>query len=404
MTLYGYSLSTSAGVFILITIVAIYLLSLIGRVVHATLSAPKTIGRSLEKRHHRIGMQSLTYGLSAVAAGDIKAASYYTKRAHDLLKDDYGLVALLSGLTARLKGDEKEAEKSFQKLLKRDETAFLGIRGLLQTTMDRGDTRYARILARKAYAAHPHQPWIVKTLYGLELKNRDMDAAQKLLDQAQKINALSINNVRIDRAAFALYAKDPAKAYKIAPEFLPAILAILKDWGIREKRRKSLALIKKAWATQPHPDLIEYWISLAPKKAQGNAQRMIQWIEDLNQINPDNADANIYCADIALRFDYTAQANRFLMKAIDLHPTMRAYQLLSHLDPQGGWQDLMVKAHADTAWMCDMTGEIYPDWRAFNAAGDFNTLRWIRPDENRKLSKTSSTHATPFFITDVKAA
>lgn len=397
---FGYGISTSLGVFIIFLLVSLYVGSLVIRAIRAILFTPKTISNAMAKRHHRTGMQSLTYGLSAVAAGDVKAAVYYTKKAQKLLKDDYGLVALLSGLTARLKGDEKQAEKSFKTLLNKDETAFLGIRGLLQTALERGDDRYARVLARQAYNTNPNQPWILKTLYELELKYKNFDEALRLLDKAQKTRLLNKDEAARDRAAIYLETGEVVKAYKSAPQFLPAILAILKIWASEGRRRKCLNLIKKTWAVSPHPDLLDIWISL---KKQDNAQRILAWVEELQRTNTDDASSNLYTAEIALRFHLNAQAKRFLEMAIDDKPTMRAYQLMARIDPaENIWQDLIAKGAQDKTWVCNKTGQIFDQWHAFNGSGQFNTIRWMYP-EGRTI-KNKGAEMQPFFLTDIQKA
>lgn len=401
---FDYRVTTTFGLFVVILMAGIYILSFIGRVVRAVFTAPKTIGHMYERRSFKTGMQSLTYGLSAVAAGDIKAATYYTNKATRLLKDDYGLVALLSGLTARLKGDEKQAETAFKTLLNRDETSFLGLRGLLQTALDRGDYRYARVLARQAYTTNPTQAWIVTTLYDLEIRHKDFDAALPLLKQAVKCGAIDRETACTEEAAIALARGDVAKAYKASPTYLPVVIAILKEWPAAGKRRKSMSLIKRAWMETPHPALMEYWMGLAPKKAQDKPHHLLAWGEDLRLINPDDVSSNLYMADIALRYDFTAQARRCLEKAIQIKPTMRAYQLMARIDVNGGWNDLMPSAAHDKAWICTETGRIFDQWQPFSGQGHFNTVSWNYPDDINRGNLGNDAAQGAFFITDVKAA
>lgn len=396
---FGYSVTTSLGVFVILSLVGLYALSIVWRLVKAVLFAPKTLSASLEKRSQKTGMQSLTYGLSAVAAGDVKAATYYTKKATKLLKDDYGLVALLAGLTARLKGDEKQAEASFKSLLTHDETTFLGIRGLLQTALDKGDDRYARVLAKQAYDKNPRQPWVIKTLYGLELKHKNYDECFILLKQAERLKIFEKAKIKRDRAALYLEMGNSLKAYKTDPEFLPVVIAVLKIWAREGRRRKSMNLIKKIWARSPHPDLLDLWI---PLKKANDAQRIMGWVEDLQRLNPENASANLYVAEIALRYQLNAQAKRFLGLAIESKPTIRAYQLMARVDLTGEWNDLIGDGSSDKAWVCCETGQIYDQWQAFNGQGDFNTIEWAYPQN--QTQKKISNDSYPFFLTGAQAA
>lgn len=404
IALFGYEIAMSFGVFAVAVVFGFYVLSLIVRAIRAVIFAPKMVSEALEKRAYHNGMRSLTYGLSAVAAGDVKTAQHYTARAVKLLNDDYGLVALLSGLTARLKGDEKSAETAFKSLLTRDETSFLGIRGLLQTALDRGDNRYARVLARQAYDAHPHQGWVIKTLYDLECKYRDFDAARPLLKQATKRDIFSKDQAKNEQAAMMLSDGDVARAYKIAPDFLPAILPTLKIWAAADKRRKCLSVIKKAWDQNPHPDLLDVWVGFAPKKALGDSQKMMEWIDKLWERTPDDTSANVYCAEVALRFDDYAKATAFLKKALSNNPTLQTYQLMARIDRDGGWNETIANARHDKAWTCTKTGEIVLAWQPFNSDGDFNTIEWISVDDINPIRAKTLSNSHPFFLTDLTRA
>ena len=402
---FGIQVQTSFGIFAIILIFMFYCIAFIGRVIMAIVNAPRSLSKGYGRYSHKIGMQSLTYGLSAVAAGDAKAAGYYTKKAVRFLKDDYGLVSLLSGLTARLKGDERAAEKAFNALLKRDETSFLGIRGLLQTAIDKGDYRYARVLARKAYAQNPKQSWIIKTLYDLELRHRDVNAALPLLHRGARTGAFDQRQAKQDEAAIALFNDDLKTAYKLAPTYLPVALEMVKHYMAHDKNRRARNLIKDAWTQNPHPQLLDHWMGLAPAKVKENALRMMSHVEDLHRTNMDDASCNLYVANIALRYDFTAQAKRFLEMAIHEKPTMRAYQLMEKIEPMAGWQDLIPTAAQDKTWVCCLTGKVFDQWQAFDNENHFNTIMWNYPDIIRHHSiKTLETTATPFFITDNKAA
>jgi len=402
---FNIQIQTSFGVFAILIITAFYITSFLGRVIMAVINAPRSLSKGYSNYSHKIGMQSLTYGLSAVAAGDAKAANYYTKKAVRFLTDDYGLVALLSGLTARLKGDEKAAEKSFNSLLKREETSFLGIRGLLQTAIDRGDYRYARVLARKAYDQNPKQPWIIKTLYNLEMRHRDTKAALPLLQRGNRIGAFDATQAKYDEAAIALSNDDLKTAYKIAPTYLPVALEMVKHYVANDKTRRAKNLIMEAWKINPHPQLLDYWMGLAPKKIQENAMRMMNHAEELQRTNADDASCNLYVAKIALRYDFTAQAKRFLELAMNEKPTMRAYQLMDKIEPMAGWADLIATAHQDKTWVCRLSGKIFGEWQAFDNENHFNTIEWNYPDMVREQSVEQFESApTPFFITDKQAA
>lgn len=398
---FGYDIAAPFGVFAVALILVFYAVAYLGRMIMAIIQAPSTLSKGYQKYTDKLGMQSLTYGLSAVAAGDQKSASYHSKRANRFLKDDYGLVALLSGLSARLNGDEKLARESFKNLLKREETSFLGVRGLLQTALDHNDYRSALKLTREAYERNPRQSWIIKTLYRLELKHRNMTQALTILKQGAKRNVFPLQQVNHDRAAMAMIEGDFQTAYKQAPDFLPAGLAMIKHYIANGKTRKAKKAVETLWTDNPHPALLDHWIGLAPRKTQENPMRLLSWVEDLQRKNMNSAACNLYVAEIAMRYDYTTQARRFLEMALDIKPTMHTYQLMARLEPMAGWADLIPSAAQDKCWICKTTGRIFNDWQAFNDENDFNTIIWAYPDEARENAvRVFEKSPTPFFLTD----
>ncbi len=377
------------GVFLVISAIGLWIFSILMRAIQSVLNAPKTIAIYQEKSHHKKGLQALAYGLSAVAAGDIRMADYYTKRVRRFLKNDFGLTALLEGLSARLSGNEKQAHKSFQKLLNHPETSFLGLKALLQTALDKGDLRYARILVERAYDRHPKQSWVLQSYYDLETQSGRYDNALALLKKMVANDVFNKDQVNRERAALYLAQHDFAKAYKASSKSLPVCLEYLSALAEKNKRRKSINIIQNIWRYHPHSQLLDFWIKYAPKKAISNPNLMASWIEDLYHMNSDSAACALYCGESLVKLRQPDQAKRFINTAITLKPTMRAYQIMHQIDPIGGWINNVPNAHPDECWICTRTRKIYSKWQPVSDGKYFNTIIWTYPDG---LSNQLSNH------------
>lgn len=400
----SYNLTTSLGVFIILLVAVFYCLSLIFRTLSFVKNTPKSIAVYNNKKSHTKGLQALAYGLSAVAAGDIKSAKYYTKRATKFMTDDFGLSALLSGLTARLSGDEKQASKSFQSLLKHRETSYLGLRGLMQVAIEKGDIRYANVLANKAYDQNPKQPWVIQTLYDLKIRSRDYIGALELLPKLVKTSSLAKSKLKKQEAILRFKNNEIIRSYKLYPSSLPIALGMLKDLSVNNKRRKSLNIIKKIWGDTPHPKLLDYWIKYAPKKTHDNRLALIAWMEALHQVNSKSASGSLYIGEAILNLGQGEQAARFLKQAIKANPTSRAYQLMHRIDVMGGWMDNVPTATSDKTWICTKTGKIFDKWHAVNDAGDFNSIKWAYPNKVRKNQRNGLANTKSYSLFDVSKA
>ena len=112
--------------------------------------SPQVIGQYRAEKRTLHGYDSLTKGMVAIAAGDSHEARKHALKADSLLKDP-GLTLLLNAQAAQLEGDENAAFVLFKTMSKTQGMEFLGLRGLLNQAIGRGDTDEALNLAKQAY-------------------------------------------------------------------------------------------------------------------------------------------------------------------------------------------------------------------------------------------------------------
>ena len=131
MDVMDYTIGMQTGHFLIAVFVVFFLLMTLFRLVRGILSIPGAFSNMREKDKREKGMQALTRGLVAVAAGDTKKATQFAKQTKQLLPKQKGLPTLLEAQAARMRGDESVAKQRFQELLQEKDTAFLGVRCLL---------------------------------------------------------------------------------------------------------------------------------------------------------------------------------------------------------------------------------------------------------------------------------
>jgi HemY protein len=132
----GYDIEAHIGVAFVALVTIVFTLLFLYKVIGWVAALPRRLmGLRGRKRRGR-GFQSLTIGLSAVAAGDSRLASYHAYRMRQFLPDEKGLPWLLEAQAAKLRGEDGEAKMFFEKLLKDKDTAFMGVRGLLTAAID----------------------------------------------------------------------------------------------------------------------------------------------------------------------------------------------------------------------------------------------------------------------------
>ena len=410
---FDYLVSIDLGFFLIgvgfTFIVFLCIYNLIAFIIHL----PARYKKYRETRNREKGYKSLTLGLTAVAAGDKKVALQQADRTSKYLKNDTGLPVLLRAQAARINGQEEVALKSFLLLLENKDAAFLGMRGLLQTALDRDYHDKALNLAQQALAFHPKQPWILKLVYDLQLKEKRWDDALQSLKALKKIKALPKDKIQRDQSAlFIAKATVSAesensgeelsfleKAFHNDKSFLPAAHALARAYIERGHNKKAQSVLEKSWKHTPHPESADLWRSLMPqKKDNDTARNHMDWFLKLHKANIKSEYSFIEAARTAFQVKLYDDARDYLKKSTELSPTQEAYQLMIELERKPGqrtyseehWLDKAEKAAPARSWICAITSQHYDNWHLVTPShGGFNTLYWGGLDPDKHTIKTT---------------
>ncbi len=399
MRLMGYSATLDIGVFFVLLVVLVLLTLFLWRMVKTIFSVPGAIAKYREEDKRKKGFRALTRGLVAVAAGDVKRATQFSKQTKSLLPYQNGLPVLLEAQAARLRGEEGLAQNRFEHLMEDKDAAFLGIRGLLKSALDEGNIARALDFARKAEKIHPKQGWVIQTVYDLEIKNGCWSDAIKTGKKALKNNALSREKIIRDRVAIHLMRfdyesekgeaklalKELEKAYKLNPFFVPTVTRMVTHLLNKKKKRKAVSVVEKAWKENPHPELVLLWDALAPENNGKNSAKILKWYENFVALKPDSAEGQMAAARAAMDLGYWGEAKAYLMVAEKIYPSARLFRLRAIVEQNSthnekAIHELMEKASEalpDKVWICVETGLTYSEWSAISMPHEsFNTIIW----------------------------
>jgi HemY protein len=397
-----YTLSLDLGIFLLFlglfTLVAVASF----RLINAIVNIPSGMSRRRRERNRRKGFQALTRGFAAIAAGDEKKATACAREVRHLLPDENGLPILLEAQAARLRGAEGEARQSFEKLLSDKDAAFFGIRGLMKSSLDEGDYGRALMHARDALSQNPKQPWILKSVYDLEILAHQWDEAYRTLEKLRRYRAIDLQKAAKDEIALLmiqaerakeagdtdLWLKKTERAWKLDPSFAPVAAALGEYWIGRGKPFKAASFIEKAWRLNPHPDLAALWEKAMPEGKAGDPLRVMRWMEKLSSMRPDSADGRLAVAKAAMDCGLNGEAKSHLLAAESVRPTARLYRLRADMEEATSrnpvlvreWLEKAASAPSDPVWYCRLTGHIYDRWSPVaQPHGAFNTIEWGNP-------------------------
>ena len=393
---------------LLLTMIVIFALIsvLFYRVWRGLVSTPSTIIDLHKKARVKRGYRALTRGMVAVAAGDSKEAQRQVRRTGVLL-DDPPLTLLLSAQTAQLNGDQGAAKQYFQMMLERKETSFLGLRGLLIQAEREGNRPEAIKLAERAFRLQPKTAWILNTLYDLYVADRQWHSAGFVLEKMAKANSINKKIVKRRRAALALLTASNAvaqintkeasiatnKAYRLAPDWLPAIIAKVAVFEKEGKTGKAATLIEKKWPTHPHPKLAEIYGRVLP---EGSLVEKVLRFEKLGTYNPNHTQTLLSLANVMIEAGLWGSARSKLKLCLQDGETVEVCRLFALLEEQekkdvaaaNQWLRRAEEAVSGPGWYCNECnrnfGVFSPDCVSCGALG---TIDWGTQENSQIVEK-----------------
>jgi HemY protein len=405
----NWELHSTVGVLIVAVAAAAVLAALLYRLWRLTIRSPRDYLRRRAASRRERGYRALTQGMVAVAAGDAEEAKRQARRAAALLNEP-PLTLLLAAQAAQLDGDEEAARGYFTRMIERDETAFLGLRGLLMQAIRSGDEGAALELAERAYKQRPETPWVVRTLLDLQIRRGEWRKAAQSLGQAQKISLIAPDQAKRQRAALLVEqsraaegAGDAVEALRLAreaqrlePGFVPAAAQLASLLTLGGKGREAGKIVETAWTQSPHPALAQAYAALRGDETPLDRARRF---ERLGELNRTTRDARLELAETAMAARLWGEARRHLEVAVELGPTARAYRMLAELEEEergdaeaaARWLRQAAIAAPDPTWVCERCGGAQPNWSSrCESCGSFATLVWRQPNRAEAPSLPAS--------------
>lgn len=376
-----------------LAIAAVALLMASWRLLGIIFDWPLAMSRHRRERRRRAAYLSLAKGMVAVAAGDSREARHHQKRARAGGGEPL-LGQLLSAQIAHLDGDEDAAARTYADMLGRPETEFLGLRGLFVQALRRGDLETARRYAGRAYRLRPQTPWVTAALFDLGTRAGQWHAAATLVDAQVKRKQLTFDVARRRKAVLAAAeardliaagktdaALDKAQeALKTAPGLLPAALAAAEAFRVQGKPRKAAAVLERAWADTPHPDIAR---SYAPVSPHGDERRF----DRLIALRPADPESHLLSAAQTALQGRLREAEVLLEPLLSPNPLARASRLMADIAAARGdevgaglWAERALQGPAMGRWTCSACKGEAPGWMpACPHCGAFDTLAWSDP-------------------------
>jgi len=394
----GWRLDTNVGV-VLIAIVVLILVGIAAWLLYRWIvGAPFALLEGWGESRRQRGYRELTQGLAAVAAGDGVEAQKHARKAEQLLAEP-ALTLLLSAQAAQLNGDRDGARRAFDAMLKDDQMAFLGLRGLIGQSLRDGDQTKALGYAERAFALRPQTPWVVHSLFDMQAQAGQWKAAQETLDSGIRRKVVTADKGRALKALLLVERSREAErggsesdaqvlareAFALAPERIAATTRLAELQIKAGDAKRATKTLERGWAVAPHPDLAELYL-----KASGESEplKRIGVIRRLVTRNADDIESHLALAKASLEAGLWGEARRQLETAGGTSPPVRVCRLMAEVEERANadqakvheWLGRAAMAPADRSWSCTACGAHHETWRSVcESCGAFGTLQWRAP-------------------------
>ena len=312
------------------------------------------INRYFARNRREKGIEALSQGLLAVAAGEGKQAQDQATRAAKYL-DDSRATRLLAAQAAECAGDDNRAEAVYREMLDDERTRFVGVRGLMKQRLMAGDTQTALQLAHKAYALKPRHGEVQDTLLSLSTQQGDWKGARAVLrdkrkqgDMPQEVHlrrdaVLALQEARevLDQGNSISAREAAISAAKASPDLIPAAVLAARSYMAQKDHRNAERLLEKAWSVRPHPDLAAAYAEIAPDETPNQRLRRF---ESLMKKSPGDPETQLLRAELMLANEDFPGARRALGDLAQTQPTTRSLSIMAAIERGEGGSDDAVRA------------------------------------------------------------
>lgn len=373
------------------------------------------ITRYFERNRQRKGLEALTDGFLALAAGEGERALTKARKAESMLGDQ-PLTLLLTAQAAQAKGNTALAEDYYKRLLEDDRSRFVGVQGLLAQQIAANHPGKARKLAQTALSLRPGHGATQDRLLALQTKAADWGGARKTLQDIARAGRLPKPVAQRREAVLTLQqaqaeaaqgneslAQDLAiEANRQSPDLIPAAVMAAAAMAARGQRNPATKALKRAWKAQPHPELAQAFAALAPDETPAARAQRFQALLDQNP----GPEAQMTRAELLIAAEDFPAARRAIGTLHETAPDQRVLTIMAAIDRGEGAPDQVVRgwlARALTAprgpqWLCTSCNHVHARWHALcDNCGALDTLAWAAPPDSSGPSATG-TEMLPLIV------
>jgi HemY protein len=403
---YGYSIELNTGLLVGGAIVFFILFHKILMLWKWMRKLPTRFKKRRMERRVNKSTELVIEAFNTIAAGDSKQALILLNKARQLNKDDV-FNAIFTAQTTYNNEDDAQSEQRFRGLLKKDETRFLGYRGLVLLRTRQGKLDDAHHFLQQALQERPDSPWVLGQLFNWNVEHSSFSGAQTILEQLRIGGYLTKLEMQRKKAVllwvkaehclkennFEEFYESVIEALRLAPELTDATVALVNYYGESNRESKAWKCLKKGYSFNPHPDLLSGLKELFKQK---NPLEIYQRGEELISTHPNHVTTHWLMAKLAIEAKLWGQARLHLEALRKIKLSQTFFELMAELETQENptnFEKIQIlysqASHASRppVWACQNCYTVLPKWYAFcPSCHSFDQIVW---EEESKVKQGS---------------
>ena len=399
----GYRVDMSILSAIVVTILSLFACFLLFFLISKLLSFGayrKNKSNRKETLRYKKAMNYLSDGFIAIVAGNISGAEKFYKKAKKELKDN-SLVNLLHAQIEYSKKNYTQAAELFRGSKKSKDTELEFIANKLYLQNAKKENNLAGIIkfSEEILKVKPKNEYAMSCLVKAYIEGGNAQKLEEIISYAERQKSKIFQNSKDEVGiAYVMIAKSllkkgsykkvltyTKKAEKFIPDF-PIINIIHAKAMISLGRTiRAASYIKSAWIKNPHPELMEIYLTLHKKLT---AKRRLKKVKDLCKMNQDSFESNMAMSRVNFEAGNFVDAKDFARSALDMRKTESVYKLLLEIEKSESpnskivtvLSDRIKKAKKDYSWKCEKCGELENEWSInCKKCGSINSIKWSNP-------------------------
>ncbi len=397
----GWRVETSVPLLLLVLSLGLVMVLWVARLLAGLLALPGGIGRAIDRRRQRRGLEAMGESLSALFAGEFERAH---KRASDAEKGLAGsamgrLLVARAALAGELEAGDApgRARELHETLLDDPATEMVALRGLVELAEAGGHLADVGAYAARALALSPKAAWAVKAMVAAQVKGAAWAGAAQVLESATKNHVMkkTESGPLIATARLAEVMANPSlstaervaltsKAVDADATHVPALAAHAQALAASTgSPKKAQRLLEEAWQRSPHPALATAYLGLF---SNDDALQRVNRASHLAEFNPDHLESRVLVAETSAHASLWGQARvrlkeplaagiadaRLALIMADLEE--HEHQQLSKVLP---WLRQAIAWGPAAGWQCKTCATRSGQWQpCCPTCNGFATLQW----------------------------